>query len=223
MKIYTKTGDKGTTGMLSGIRVRKSDDRMELIGTLDELSSHLGMVKVIATEELKQEISEIQLTLMTIMSGISDARNKSFKLKQEKVEALEKEIDRIEQLFPRKKGFVLYGDCELSARLDVARAVARRADRIFCKVKNVYGVYPMSMEYVNRLADYLYMRARYEDYLAESQNKNGEKKSCSCGHHHGSEKSEHKCSCKSRMKENNQEISEEEISQLVQKVLQDFV
>ena len=81
----------------------------------------------------------------------------------------------------------------------------------------------MSMEYVNRLADYLYMRARYEDYLAESQNKNSEKKNCSCGNHHGNEQGEHKCSCKKQEKNEHQEISEEEISQLVQKVLKDFV
>ena len=171
MKIYTKTGDKGTTAMLSGIRVRKSDDRIELIGTLDELNSHLGLAKVVASEKLKVDLEEIQRTLMVIMSGISDPRNRDYKIAVEKVEKLESEIDKIEQLFPRKKAFVLYGGCELSARLDVARAIARRADRIFSKVRNVYGVHPMSMEYMNRLADYLYIQARYADYLEENKSR----------------------------------------------------
>lgn len=169
MKVYTKTGDKGTTAMLSGIRVRKSDDRIELIGTLDELNSHLGLVKVAASEGMKEKLEDIQRTLMVIMSGISDPRNRNYKITAEKVQILEKEIDETEQLFPRKKGFVLYGGCELSARLDVARAVARRADRIFSKVRNVHGVHPVSMEYINRLADYLYILARYADYQEENK------------------------------------------------------
>ena len=194
MKLYTKTGDQGTTGMLSGSRVRKSDDRIELIGTLDELNSHLGLVKVSAPTELRDKIEEIQRTLMVIMSGISDTGNKNYRITRDLVAELEQEIDRVENLFPRTKGFVLYGGCELSARLDVARAVARRADRIFCKVKNVYGVHPISMEYVNRLADYLYVQARYADYQV---------------------------SRKEEFKKDKEEASEEEISALVKKVLEE--
>ena len=197
MKIYTKTGDKGTTAMLSGIRIRKSDDRIELIGTIDELNSHLGLVKTEAPVILKGQLEEIQRTLMTIMSGISDPRNRAYKITSKQVENLEEEIDKTEQLFPRKKEFVLYGGCELSARLDVARAVARRADRIFAKVKNVHGVHPMSMEYINRLADYLYIQARYADYLAENHEKFQKEHSCKCGKHgqeQGEEGKNHKCS-----------------------------
>ena len=194
MKLYTKTGDQGTTGMLSGSRVRKSDDRIELIGTLDELNSHLGLVKVSAPTESRDKIEEIQRTLMVIMSGISDTGNKNYRITRDLVAELEQEIDRVENLFPRTKGFVLYGGCELSARLDVARAVARRADRIFCKVKNVYGVHPISMEYVNRLADYLYVQARYADYQV---------------------------SRKEEVKKDKEEASEEEISALIKKVLEE--
>ena len=240
MKIYTKTGDKGTTAMLSGIRIRKSDERIELIGTIDELNSHIGFVKVVASNSLKIELEEIQRTLMTIMSGLSDSRNRGYKIGEEKVQILEKEIDRVEQLFPRKKEFVLYGGCELSARLDVARAVARRADRIFAKVKNVHGVHPISMEYVNRLADYLYIQARYADFLSEMEGKEGKKHTCHCGHH-GEEnlhkkddRKHHQCQCgkedhtkeeageRQRKDKITREISEEEISQLVRKLLKEY-
>ena len=95
MKIYTKTGDKGTTAMRSGIRIRKSDERIELIGTIDELNSHIGFVKVVASNSLKIELEEIQRTLMTIMSGLSDSRNRGYKIGEEKVQIFEKELDSI--------------------------------------------------------------------------------------------------------------------------------
>ena len=249
MKIYTKTGDKGTTAMLSGIRIRKSDDRIELIGTIDELNSHLGLVKTAAPENWKEQVEEIQRTLMTIMSGISDPRNRAYKITAKQVEKLEEEIDKTEQLFPRKNEFVLYGGCELSARLDVARAVARRADRIFTKVKNIHGVHPMSMEYINRLADYLYIQARYADYLAENHEKFQKEHSCKCGKHgqeQGEEGKNHKCSgeecgygrkkdekklhqCSGKKIEESHrdvkpeiEISEEDISGLVRQLLKEY-
>jgi cob(I)alamin adenosyltransferase len=77
---------------------------------------------------------------------------------------LENTIDRVENAFPRKKEFVLYGGSELSARLDVARAVARRAERRFWKVAKGYNTDAKALQYMNRLADYLYIEARYADY-----------------------------------------------------------
>lgn len=167
MNLYTKTGDGGTTSMLNGIRVKKSDDKIELIGTIDELNSHLGLAKVVSSPGLKDRISEIQRDLMTIMSVISDQGKKRFQLQKDRVEDLEKEIDKTESLFPRKKCFVLYGGCELSARLDVARAVARRAERRFVKMEYLLGTASTEAKYMNRLADYLYILARYNDYLEE--------------------------------------------------------
>ena len=172
MSLYTKTGDHGSTGMLNGSRVQKTDDRIELIGTIDELNSHLGLVKVIAPSDWKESLTQIQKNLMVIMSSLSDWGNSNFKLSPEHITWLEQEIDRIETLFPRKKGFVLYGECELSARLDVARAVTRRADRRYAKV--IYDDTTSSMKYINRLADYLYILARYADFLNSSQIQNSD-------------------------------------------------
>ena len=77
---------------------------------------------------------------------------------------LEEQIDELEAAFPRVKDFVLYGGCELSARLDIARSVTRRAERRFRKVAQNYGADAKAMQYVNRLADYLYVEARFADH-----------------------------------------------------------
>ena len=91
---------------------------------------------------------------------------------------MKSQIDKIENAFPREKKFILYGDCEASARLDVARSVARRAERCFKRVELQYHVDKKAMQYMNRLSDYLYIMARYEDYkenkMPEILNKNKE-------------------------------------------------
>lgn len=169
MKIYTKTGDKGTTSLMNGISVSKSDDRIELLGTIDELSSHIGLAKILSDKELKETLSHIQQNLIQIMAGIADPRDLNYRFSSDETEALEQEIDLMEQAFPRDKKFILYGGCELSARLDVARAVARRAERRFRKVAQYYGGDARAAQYINRLSDYLYMCARYTDYKVENE------------------------------------------------------
>lgn len=166
MKLYTKNGDRGTTSLMNGISVSKSDDRIELIGTIDELNSHIGLAKVLADSSLKENLSHIQRNLMQIMAGVADPRNLDYRFSQDETKALEEEIDRIENSFPRIKDFVLYGGCEMSARLDVARAVTRRAERRFRRVEQNYGADAKAVQYINRLSDYLYICARYADYRA---------------------------------------------------------
>nr|WP_294493872.1 cob(I)yrinic acid a,c-diamide adenosyltransferase [uncultured Mediterraneibacter sp.] len=173
MKIYTKTGDRGTTSLMHGVSVSKSDDRLELVGTIDELSSHLGLAKVLADAGLKDKLSHIQRNLMLIMAGVADPRNMDYRFSSDETAALEEEIDRIENSFPRIKDFVLYGGCEQSARLDVARAVTRRAERRFRKVEQNYGADAKAIQYINRLSDYLYMCARYADYRVENEKTDG--------------------------------------------------
>lgn len=169
MSIYTKRGDSGTTSLMNGISVSKSDDRIELLGTIDELNSVIGLAKVISEDSLHEHLSKIQKRLMQIMAGIADPRNLDYRCHKEEILALEELIDHMEASFPRAKEFVLYGGCELSARLDMARAVARRAERRFRKVAQYYGADPKAMQYLNRLSDYLYVAARYSDYLATSR------------------------------------------------------
>ncbi len=167
MKIYTMTGDQGYTSLLNNSRVSKTDDRIELLGSIDELSSHLGLAKVVAKESLKVDISKIQSTLIKLMAGVASNASSQYKLTDE-VSVLEQKIDVIEASFPREKEFVLFGGCELSARLDVARAVARRAERQLCRVARYHKVDSEAQKYINRLADFIYVCARNADY----ENKN---------------------------------------------------
>ena len=98
---------------------------------------------------------------------------KDYRFDERETDTLEQWIDRIEDSFPRVKDFVLYGGCEQSARLDVARAVARRAERRFRLVAQKYIADKKAMQYVNRLSDYLYVAARYADYQAENNRAEG--------------------------------------------------
>lgn len=175
MNIYTKKGDKGNTSLMNGLSISKSDNRIELLGTIDELSSHMGLAKVIANESLSAMLSQIQRDLIQLMAGIADPRNPKYRLKEEHISVLEKEIDLLENSFPRPKEFVLYGGCEQSARLDVARAVARRAERRFCKAAQCYGADKKAMQYMNRLSDYLYVAARNADYKASAKPEEGKR------------------------------------------------
>lgn len=173
MSIYTKAGDRGTTSLMNGMSVSKSDDRIELLGTIDELSSHIGLAKVLADNTLKEQLSHIQKNLIQIMAGIADPRCLDYRFSADETVALEQEIDRIENSFPRAKEFILYGGCEQSARLDVARAVTRRSERRFRKVEQNYGADAKAIQYINRLSDYLYMCARYADYRVEHEKADG--------------------------------------------------
>ncbi|HAG69748.1 MAG TPA: cob(I)yrinic acid a,c-diamide adenosyltransferase [Lachnospiraceae bacterium] len=163
MKIYTGTGDTGRTSLLTGGRVSKTDDRIELLGTIDELNSAIGLAKAASPEELKEALSGKQRLLMKIMSGIADHTASSYKVTKEEVSGIEAEIDSLENSFPRVKDFVLYGGAELSARLDMARAIARRAERRFYKAAQYYEADSQALKYINRLSDYLYVAARFAD------------------------------------------------------------
>ncbi len=163
MSIYTKTGDLGTTSLLNRARVPKHDARIELLGNIDELNSQLGLAKVLLCDNGKENITAIQQDLMKIMSGVADSANKDFAVSSDMIDALEKKIDKTEAQFSRKPGFVVYGACEASARIDMARAIARRVERRFCKVSQIYGADANAIIYINRLSDYLYVLARYVD------------------------------------------------------------
>ncbi|MBP5293036.1 MAG: cob(I)yrinic acid a,c-diamide adenosyltransferase [Clostridia bacterium] len=165
MKIYTKKGDRGQTSLMSSVQVLKSDERIETLGCIDELTSHLGMVKAITThEELRQAIERVQNNLMTVMAGIASENLQSYVLPAGEIDFLEKEIDRAEDAFSRVRKFILPGNCELSARLDVARTVCRRAERSLTGMIRKFPAQANTQKYINRLSDYLYMIARWVDY-----------------------------------------------------------
>lgn len=167
MNIYTKNGDRGTTSLIRTKNVSKSDDRIQLVGTIDELTSHLGVVKTMLRDAKALAVLEdVQRTLITVMSGVADPYERKYRISGEKTEELEREIDRMEALFARPHEFILPGENPLSAQIDVARTVARRAERALAAVSVKFGADNASKQYLNRLADYLYVLARYEDAKA---------------------------------------------------------
>lgn len=170
MSIYTKGGDRGTTSLVRTKNVSKSDDRIQLVGTIDELTSHLGLVKtMIEDEENIRMLENIQRILITVMAGVADPYNKEYKLDEHTAEFLEQEIDRMEGLFQRPKEFILPGQCRLSAELDIARTVSRRAERALAAVSVKFGADNGAKIFMNRLADYLYVLARYTDAKMEKK------------------------------------------------------
>lgn len=164
MKIYTRRGDKGKTSLINEIEVSKADERIELLGTIDELSAAIGFAKVIMEDSVKEDLSSIQKELMFIMAGIADVDNPMYQVDEDEIRALEIKIDELEDKFEREKKLVLYGDCEKSARLDLARVAARKAERYFWKSQKNYNLDILATRYMNRLSDYFYILARFEDY-----------------------------------------------------------
>ena len=170
MDIYTKNGDRGITSLTQTKNISKSDDRINLLGTIDELTSHLGLLKTMQMDAGDYRmLEEIQHTLDKLMAGVSDPYKKEYRIDAKKTETLEAEIHRLERLFDLPKEFVLPGNNRLSAEMDIARAVARRAERALASVSVKFGADSESKKYMNRLADYLYVLARYTDAKGASQ------------------------------------------------------
>ncbi|MDO5136063.1 MAG: cob(I)yrinic acid a,c-diamide adenosyltransferase [Eubacteriales bacterium] len=170
MSIYTKGGDKGTTSLVHTKNVSKSDDRIHLVGTIDELTSHIGLVKtMLSDKESVSLLEEVQRTLIQIMAGVADPYNREYRVGDGCTEELESAIDRLEASFDRPKRFVLPGGSQISAELDITRTVARRAERAMAAVGVKFGADQGAKGFLNRLADYLYMLARYEDARAEGR------------------------------------------------------
>ena len=172
MSIYTANGDKGTTNLVHTKNVSKSDDRIQLVGTIDELSSHLGLIKTMMSEaDDIRFIENIQRTLNAVCSGVADPFNREFRTEDDRTGQLEEEISRLEGLFhcPKEEN-ILPGSSRLSAELDIARAVARRAERDLAAVSVKFGADNGAKKYMNRLSDYFYVLARYV-YAAKIEEK----------------------------------------------------
>lgn len=163
MSIYTANGDKGTTNLVRTKNVSKSDDRIQLVGAIDELTSHLGLVKTMMKDaDTIRFLETVQKNLNAIVSGVADPFNREYRTEDDQTGYLEAEINRLENLFncPEEEN-ILPGSNRLSAELDIARAVARRAERDLAAVSVKFGADNGAKKYMNRLSDYLYVMARY--------------------------------------------------------------
>ena len=168
MNIYTKDGDRGTTSLVHTKNVSKSDDRIQLVGTIDELTSHLGLVKtMLKDEETIQFLEKIQKTLITVSAGVADPYKRDYRIEDVQTEYLEDEINRLEEYFQMPKESILPGRSRLSAEIDVARAVAGRAERALAAVSVKFGADNGAKKYMNRLVDYLYILARFVENIHE--------------------------------------------------------
>lgn len=172
MKIYTRTGDDGTTGLIGGDRVRKSDARLECYGTIDELNAAIGLVQVVAPDWLKSVLEPAQNDLFVIGAHLAAPENdptaqKYLPLMDETMIArLEMQIDAAEAEVPPLRYFVLPGGTELAARLHLARTICRRAERQIVQFGWDRPVHPTILTYINRLSDWLFVHARLANHRA---------------------------------------------------------
>jgi len=165
MKIYTKTGDKGKTSLLSGKRVSKYHPRIEAYGTVDELNSFIGLLRASDLEKHSDFILEnIQNQLFAIGSLLAiDEKNPKFSLPEissSDVEMLELEMDRIESALPKLKSFIIPGGSQSIASCHVCRSVCRRAERLIIELSDNEQVHENIIIYMNRLSDYFFMLSR---------------------------------------------------------------
>ncbi|MDX1602874.1 MAG: cob(I)yrinic acid a,c-diamide adenosyltransferase [Salinimicrobium sediminis] len=172
MKIYTKTGDKGTTALFGGTRVPKHHIRIESYGTVDELNSHLGMLRDQQIDEHSHEILlRIQDRLFTIGSTLATDPEKAVlksgkqrleipKVSIEDIELLEQEMDKMNEELPPMTHFVLPGGHQTVSVCHIARCVCRRAERLATALYEIEPFEDTVLQYLNRLSDYLFVLAR---------------------------------------------------------------
>jgi len=172
MKIYTKTGDAGETGLFGGARVSKASDRVDAYGEIDELNSALGLARSGSLEAgVDGLLARVQSQLFDLGAELATVPGKEEKLGLPRIEepdvvALERAIDRYEEPLAPLTAFVLPGGSEEASRLHVARCVCRRAERRLVALAATSPVRPACLRYLNRLSDLLFTLARHANHVA---------------------------------------------------------
>jgi cob(I)alamin adenosyltransferase len=176
MKIYTKTGDTGTTALFGGTRVPKHHIRIESYGTIDELNSHLGLIRDQDIDSYhKNMLILIQEELFTVGAILATDPEKAIlkngkerlnipKISNENIERLEQEIDAMNEALPPMTHFVLPGGHQTVSFCHIARCVCRRAERLTASLNDLEPIEPNTLVYLNRLSDYLFVLARKLTY-----------------------------------------------------------
>ncbi|KZS40362.1 cob(I)yrinic acid a c-diamide adenosyltransferase [Aquimarina aggregata] len=172
MKIYTKTGDKGTTALFGGTRVPKHHIRIDSYGTVDELNSHIGLIRDQEIDELsKKVLVDIQDKLFTVGAVLATDPEKAILKSGQKrlniptisitnIELLEKEMDRMNDALPQMTHFILPGGHQTVSFCHIARCVCRRAERLATALYELEPFEETTLQYLNRLSDYLFVLAR---------------------------------------------------------------
>lgn len=172
MKIYTKTGDKGTTSLFGGTRVPKHHIRIESYGTVDELNAHIGLVKDQDVDNHTREVlNRLQDRLFTLGAILATDPEKAIlksgkerlnipKITEKDIELLEKEMDSMNEELPEMTHFVLPGGHPSVSVCHIARCVCRRAERLATALYELSPFDELVLQYLNRLSDYLFVLAR---------------------------------------------------------------
>lgn len=168
MKIYTRTGDSGETGLFGGLRVKKNDPRVEAYGTIDELNACLGLARAQGLPELDPALLQLQEQLFVVGAEVACEPGKVDRLKmalieQPHIDRMELAIDEHEAELPPLTTFILPSGSPAGATLHLARTVARRAERLCLGLDDLR---PLALVYLNRLSDYLFVLARRTNQLA---------------------------------------------------------
>ena len=166
-KVYTRTGDAGQTSLVSGTRVDKDDIRVEAYGTIDELNSNLGVLlhsTKLDEQEVITVIRKAQNKLFNIGAYLAnDKADQLYGVKKEDITELERLMDEMNAELPPPQGFVLPGGTRLSATADRCRTVTRRAERRVVTLAKVAPIDPLVLEYLNRLSDFFFVFARFNN------------------------------------------------------------
>jgi cob(I)alamin adenosyltransferase len=172
-RIYTRAGDKGETGLLSGDRIEKDDPRVEAYGTVDELISTLGVAKVHSSPRIAEYIHGIQQALFYVNSELAtnpealESNNKNQqdlkRINAKDVESIEKFADELSEELPLLRNFVIPGGTKAAAFLHICRTVCRRAERRVISFAKLHPVNEELIRYLNRLSDLLFVFSRYEN------------------------------------------------------------
>lgn len=176
-KVYTRRGDQGQTSLVGGQRVSKASMRLESYGTVDELSSHLGLLASMLPEgEDKEMIQRIQNNLFNVCTNLATDQEQtplypSAYLPEGEIERLEQEVDTIMKMLPEKQGFILPGGTKEAAQTHVCRTVCRRAERRIVAMSSTSIVSPEVLQYINRLSDYLFVLAKKLNFIAGQSEK----------------------------------------------------
>ena len=174
MKIYTRTGDTGQTGLYGGDRISKGALRIEACGLVDELNAQLGVVRA-ALSDWKNPNEEFDILLSKIQHHLFDTgaelatlqpdKKGTALLSDVKITLLESQIDRVESMLEPLREFILPGGTGVAAQLHVSRAVCRRAERVVVTLAEIEKIRPEVVMYLNRLSDLLFVLARYANHL----------------------------------------------------------
>jgi cob(I)alamin adenosyltransferase len=181
MKIYTKTGDKGTTALFGGTRVPKHHIRIDSYGTVDELNSHLGLIRdQEINQHYKEVLMDVQDKLFTVGAILATDPEKAVlksgkerlnipKISEAHITKLELEMDTMNEALPPMTHFVLPGGHQTVSFCHIARCVCRRAERLASALNEIEPFQPESLKYLNRLSDYLFVLARKLSYDLQAE------------------------------------------------------